>query len=42
MQRWIAEGRLPAIRPGGRNYRVLESDLNAFIDGSRVTVGGAA
>lgn len=42
IQRWIAEGRLPAIRPGGRNYRVLESDLNAFIDGSRVTVGGAA
>lgn len=42
IQRWIADGRLPAFRPGGRNFRVLESDLDTFIAECRTELGGSA
>lgn len=32
---WIRKGRLPAIRPGTRNYRVAKVDFEAFIEQRR-------
>lgn len=31
VRRWIQAGRLKAIRPGTRNYRVARADFEAFI-----------
>lgn len=31
VQRWIREGKLPAVRvPGGRSYRINKADIEAF------------
>jgi excisionase family DNA binding protein len=31
VQRWIREGKLPAVRvPGGRNYRINKADVEAI------------
>jgi excisionase family DNA binding protein len=31
MRRWIAEGRIKAVKLGGRLWRIQESDLEAFV-----------
>jgi excisionase family DNA binding protein len=36
----IRKGKLPATRPGGRNYRVLETDLLEFIASLKSNVKG--
>lgn len=46
VRRWLREGRLQGIRPGGRKlgWRISEADLQRFIDESReatVAAGGA-
>lgn len=38
VRRWIKEGRLKAIRPGSRNYRVAKSDFEAFLKERRIEV----
>ncbi|UXA09640.1 helix-turn-helix domain-containing protein (plasmid) [Mycobacterium sp. SMC-2] len=33
VQRWIREGKLPAVRvPGGRSYRINKADVEAFAE----------
>jgi len=38
VRRWIRAGRLKAIRPGTRNYRVARADFEAFIKERRIEV----
>ncbi|PQM53752.1 excisionase [Mycolicibacter virginiensis] len=40
VQRWVANGELPAVVLGRRRIRVFEADLNEFLD-ARFTVYGA-
>ena len=38
---WLRSGRLPGVKPGGRVWRMRESDLDAYIRGlSRGDDGG--
>ena len=41
VRRWVRAGELPAYRIGPRGQlRVREEDVTAFLEGSRVPVGG--
>jgi len=41
VRRWIHEGKLPAIKPG-KEFRVRESDLEEFLESTRVEPEGKA
>jgi excisionase family DNA binding protein len=38
---WLRSGRLPGVKPGGRVWRVRESDLDAYIRGLSRGDGGS-
>lgn len=42
VQRWVANGELPAVVLGKRRIRIFEADLNAFLDARFTVYGGAA
>lgn len=39
VRRWIADGRLPACRPGGSHYRVAPADVERLVQLTRTTTG---
>lgn len=39
VRRWIADGRLPACRPGGSHYRVAPGDVERLVQLTRVSNG---
>jgi excisionase family DNA binding protein len=41
LERMVASGRLRALKPTGKLWRVRRNDLDAFLE-SGVTIGGAA